>query len=79
MIGKIIFYLVFAIVTQFLTYKFMKKIDKREREKLKKWEDDYIDELIEHRKQLLEMVKLFLPQPHIVEIYSLLCATLSMI
>lgn len=57
MIGKIIIYLVFAFVSQLITYKIMKKIDKKEREKLKKWEDDYIDELIEHRKQLENMEK----------------------
>lgn len=57
MFSKIIFYLIFAVITQFLTYKLMKKIDKNEREKLKVWEDNYIDELIEHRKKLRDMPK----------------------
>ena len=58
MIKDCIIYLVFAIVSQILIYMIMKKIDKREREKLKKWEDDYIDELIEHREKLKNMPKL---------------------
>ena len=52
---KVIIYIVFAIVTQFVTYKIMKTIDTKERKKLKKWEDDMIDELIEHRNKLETM------------------------
>lgn len=58
MIFKIIFYVFFVFITQFITYKIMKKIDKRERQKLKKWEDSYIEELIEHRKELEKMPKI---------------------
>ncbi len=58
MIFKIIFYIFFAFITQFFTYKIMKKIDKRERQKLRVWEDNYIDELIEHRKELEKMPKI---------------------
>mgnify|MGYP006934546492 CR=1 FL=1 len=58
MIFKIIFYAFFAFITQLVTYKIMKKIDKRERQKLKVWEDSYIDELIEHRKELENMAKI---------------------
>ena len=58
MIFKIIFYVFFAFLTQLVTYKIMKKIDKRERQKLKIWEDSYIDELIEHRKELENMPKI---------------------
>lgn len=58
MIFKIIFYIFFAFITQFLTYKIMKKIDKRERQKLRVWEDNYIDELIDHRKELEKMPKI---------------------
>lgn len=50
-----IIYLIFALFTQFITYKIMKIIDKREREKVRKWEDKYIDELIAHRQKLKDM------------------------
>lgn len=53
----IIFYLVFAIISQFITYKLIKWIDKKERIKLRKWEDSYIDELIAHREKLKNMPK----------------------
>ncbi len=52
-----VFYILFALISQFITYKIIKFIDKKERQKLKKWEDDYIDELIEHRKKLKDMKK----------------------
>lgn len=55
MLKLCIIYLVFAIVSQIVTYKIMREIDKRERKKLKKWEDDYIDELIAHRMKLKNM------------------------
>lgn len=58
MLAKIIIYFVFAFVSQMITYKIMRKIDHREREKLKKWEDDYIDELIAHREKLKTMPKI---------------------
>lgn len=57
MIKYAIFYLIFAIISQFITYKFIKWIDKHERIKLRKWEDDYIDELIAHREKLKNMQK----------------------
>lgn len=57
MIKYVIFYLIFAIISQFITYKFIKWIDKRERIKLRKWEDNYIDELIAHREKLKNMQK----------------------
>lgn len=57
MIKYIICYLIFAIISQFLTYKFIKWIDKNERIKLRKWEDNYIDELIQHRKKLESLPK----------------------
>lgn len=55
MLKLCIIYLVFAIVSQIVTYKIMREIDKKERKKLKKWEDDYIDELITHRMKLKNM------------------------
>lgn len=58
MLAKILIYFVFAFVSQLITYKIMRKIDSREREKLKKWEDDYIDELIVHREKLKNMPKI---------------------
>lgn len=57
MLKLCLIYLVFAIVSQIITYKIMRKIDTKEREKLKKWEDDYIDELIAHRMQLKNLPK----------------------
>lgn len=47
MIMKIIIYIIFAIITQYLTYKWVKRIDKKERKKLKKWEKNYISEYAE--------------------------------
>lgn len=58
MLAKILIYFVFAFVSQMITYKIMRKIDYKEREKLKKWEDDYIDELIAHREKLKNMPKI---------------------
>lgn len=58
MLAKILIYFVFAIVSQMITYKIIRRIDSKEREKLKKWEDDYIDELIAHREKLRNMPKI---------------------
>lgn len=58
MLAKILIYFVFAIVSQLITYKIMRKIDHKEREKLKNWEDDYIEELIAHREKLKNMPKI---------------------
>lgn len=58
MLAKILIYFVFAFVSELITYKIMRKIDHREREKLKNWEDDYIDELIAHREKLKNMPKI---------------------
>lgn len=55
MLKLCIIYLAFAIISQIVTYKIMREIDKKERKKLKKWEDDYIDELIAHRMKLKNM------------------------
>lgn len=58
MFGKIIFYLIFAIVSQIITYIIIRKIDLKERKKLKKWEDDTIDKLIAHRTKLKEQKRI---------------------
>lgn len=58
MLVKCLIYLVFAFVTQIITYEIMRKIDKKEREKLKNWEDQTIEELIEHRQKLKNMPKI---------------------
>lgn len=58
MLAKCLIYLVFAAITQIVTYEIMRKIDRKEREKLKKWEDHTIDELIEHRQKLKNMPKI---------------------
>lgn len=58
MLAKVLIYFVFAIISQMITYKIMRKIDHKEREKLKNWEDDYIDELIAHREKLKNMPKI---------------------
>lgn len=38
----ILCYIFIAIITQILTYKLIKHIDKKERKKLQVWEQDYI-------------------------------------
>lgn len=60
--GQIIFYIIFAFITQVLTYKYVRHIDKKERKFLKEWEKEYIsayaeqwkkayfDKLVEERK-----------------------------
>lgn len=58
MFGFCIFYLLFAVISQFITYRIMKFIDKKERKKLRKWEDNYIDELIAHRQELKNMKRI---------------------
>lgn len=58
MLAKILIYFVFVIISQIITYKIMRKIDHKEREKLKNWEDGYIDELIAHREKLRNMPKI---------------------
>ncbi len=40
---QIIFYLVFAVLTQIVTYHLLRRIDKRERQLLKNWELEYIN------------------------------------
>lgn len=39
----VLFYLIFAVLTQFITYKWIKRIDMKERKFLKKWEKEYIE------------------------------------
>ena len=41
---QIIIYIFFAFLSQFFVYKWIKKIDMKERKKLKTWEKSYIDE-----------------------------------
>jgi len=55
MLFKCIFLIVYTFFCQFIVYKIMKIIDKKERQKLRIWEDELIDELIEHRKKLKDM------------------------
>lgn len=43
MIIQIIFYLVFAVLTQIVTYHLLRRIDKKERQFLKDWELEYIN------------------------------------
>lgn len=43
----ILCYIFIAIITQILTYKLIRRIDKNERKKLQKWEKDYILEMKE--------------------------------
>lgn len=38
-----IFYLIFAVLTQLITYKLLRRIDKKERKFLKEWELEYIN------------------------------------
>ena len=47
MIMKIIIYIIFAIITQYFTYKWIRHVDVKERKKLKKWELNYISEYAE--------------------------------
>lgn len=49
----IIFYMFFAIITQILTYKLIKLIDKKERKKLQKWELNYI----KNTEEIVEKIK----------------------
>lgn len=39
----VLFYLIFAVLTQFITYKWIKRIDMKERKFLKKWEKEYVE------------------------------------
>lgn len=49
----IIFYIFFSIITQILTYKLIKLIDKKERKKLQKWELNYI----KNAEEIVEKIK----------------------
>ena len=40
--GQVIFYLFFAIISQLITYKIVRRIDLKERKFLRKWELEYI-------------------------------------
>lgn len=48
---QIVFYLIFAVVSQVITYKIVRGIDKRERRFLKKWELEYINAYKEEWKK----------------------------
>lgn len=48
---KLILYLLVAICSEKFFYKFIRKIDKKERAKLQVWEDEYIDKEIDKIKQ----------------------------
>lgn len=47
----IIIYIFFAFFSQLIIYKWIKKIDKKERKKLQKWEQDYINKMVELREK----------------------------
>lgn len=47
---KFIIYIFFAFISEMFFYKFIRKLDKKERKKLQNWEDEYIDNEIEKIK-----------------------------
>ena len=55
--GYITFYIIFAIITQFATYKWIRKVDHKEREKLQNWETDYVIKTNEMIQQFKEQNK----------------------
>lgn len=55
--GYITFYIIFAVITQFLTYKWIRKVDHKEREKLQTWETDYVIKTNEMIQQFKEQNK----------------------
>ena len=48
---EIITIVLVCITTDFLTYKFIRKLDKKERQKLQKWETDYLNKMLEKEKK----------------------------
>lgn len=49
---------VLCIASEFGCYKFVKYLDKKERAKLQRWEDRYVDSRREETEKYLEMQKL---------------------
>lgn len=45
MVIKILICIVFCVLSEFLTYKFIKRIDKKERRKLQRWEADFVEKM----------------------------------
>ena len=53
----IIVIILIIFISEFITYKIIKRIDKKEREKLYNWELGYIKQLTEEKKLLKEVTK----------------------
>lgn len=47
---KIMFYIVVILITQAISYKYIRKIDILERKKLQKWEIDFLENLDKKKK-----------------------------
>lgn len=54
----IIVIILIIFISEFITYKIIKRIDKKEREKLYKWELGYIKQLTAEKKFLKEVTKI---------------------
>lgn len=51
---KYVLLIIFIVVSEVLTYKYIKMIDKKQRKKLYDWELGYIEEISQLKKQLAE-------------------------
>ena len=54
---KYVLLIIFIVVSEVLTYKYIKMIDKKQRKKLYDWELGYIEEISQLKKQLAEEKK----------------------
>lgn len=62
MVLKIIICIIFCFLSELLTYKFIKRIDKRERKKLQIWEQEFVEtmqpEIEKLNEKYVEFIKL---------------------
>lgn len=54
---KYVLLIIFIVVSEVLTYKYIKMIDKKQRKKLYDWELGYIEEISQLKRQLAEEKK----------------------
>ena len=60
MVIKILVCIVFCALSEFLTYKFIKRIDKKERRKLQLWETEFVEKMKPQVDELEKKYKEFL-------------------
>lgn len=62
MVIKILICIVFCFISELITYKLIKKIDKKERKKLQRWESEFVEKMKPEVEALDQKYKEFLKE-----------------